>query len=185
VTPPRVALVAAVARGGVIGQGDTLPWHIPEDMAHFRELTRGAPVVMGRRTWDSLPARFRPLPGRRNIVVTRQTAWRAPGAEVAHSVQQALDIAAAPAPAGGRVFVIGGAEIYAAALPWADELELTEIDHDFPGDARFPSWPRTDFQEVARRTVTTAPPNGFTIHFVTWRRADSQPSPPPLQGSAP
>lgn len=170
---PQLVLVAAVARDGVIGDGRTMPWHIPEDMAHFRELTRGAPVIMGRKTWDSLPQRFRPLPGRRNIVVTRQRNWQAQGAEVAHSLPAALTLATTPAPAGGRLFVIGGAEIYAAALPLADALELTEIDHRFEGQARFPEWSREAFDEVARATVITAPPNGFPIHFVRWqRRAD-------------
>ena len=173
---PRIVLVAAVARGGVIGQSDTLPWHIPEDMAHFRELTRGAPVVMGRRTWDSLPARFRPLPGRRNIVVTRQRGWQAPGAEAVHSLPEALERASEPSPAGGRVFVIGGAEIYAAALPAADELALTEIDHPFVGDAHFPTWAARDFECVERRTVTTAAPNGFPIHFVRWQRRADRPA---------
>ena len=176
---PRIVLVAAVARGGVIGRSDTLPWHIPEDMAHFRELTRGAPVVMGRKTWDSLPARFRPLPGRRNLVVTRQRDWQAPGAEVVHGLPEALDRAAEPAPPGGRVFVIGGAEIYAAALPVADELALTEIDHPFEGDAHFPAWPAGDFERVERSTVTTAAPNGFPIHFVLWRRRADRPTQAP------
>jgi dihydrofolate reductase len=169
----QLVLVAAMAHDRVIGDGLTMPWHIPEDMAHFRELTRGAPVVMGRRTWDSLPPRFRPLPGRRNVVVTRQPDWQAPGAEVAHSLPAALALATTPAPAGGQVFVIGGAEIYAAALHLADAMELTEIDHPFEGGARFPAWSRDAFDEVARTTVVTAPPNGFPIHFVRWqRRAD-------------
>lgn len=164
-TRPVVALIAAVARNGVIGDGSGLLWHIPEDMQFFRRTTAGSPVIMGRKTWDSLPPRFRPLPGRRNIVVTRQPAWQAPGAEHAPSIEAAV----ARTADCGRVFVIGGAEVYAAALPLADELLLTRIDRDFAGDTRFPSIPGS-FVEVGRETVHAAPPNGFDIAFVTLRR---------------
>lgn len=138
---PRLALIAAVARNGVIGRGGELVWHESEDQKHFRRVTMGCPVIMGRKTWDSLPARFRPLPGRRNVVVTRNAAWRAEGAERAAS----LDAALALANDAPKVFVIGGAELYALALPRADELVLTEIDADFDGDAHFPPWPRARF----------------------------------------
>jgi dihydrofolate reductase len=163
----RLALIAAVARNGVIGNGRALPWHLPEDLAHFRRLTEGHPVIMGRRTWDSLPPRFRPLPGRRNIVVTRDAAWQAAGAEAAPSPQAALDRVQDAALA----FVIGGAELYAAALPIADELQLTEIDADADGDTRFPGWDRGAFVEVAREPHRAAPPNDFGFAFVTYRRA--------------
>ena len=169
-TRPRIQLVAAVARHGVIGDGDDLVWRIPEDLAHFRRVTTGCPVVMGRKTWLSLPPRVRPLPGRRNIVLTRQTGWRADGAEVARSLPEALALAADPPPDSGRICVIGGAEVYASALPLADELVLTEIDHDFQGDARFPAWAPVDFEEVERERVTLAPPNEFTMAFVRHRR---------------
>lgn len=161
-----LALIAAVARNGVIGNGGALPWHLPEDLAHFRRVTQGHPVVMGRRTWDSLPPRFRPLPGRRNIVVTRDVAWRAPGAETAASPAAALALVH-DAP---RAFVIGGAELYAAALPLADELLLTEIDADAGGDTRFPAWDRGAFAEVAREVHRAAAPNDFAFAFVTYRR---------------
>jgi dihydrofolate reductase len=131
----KLSLVAAVARGEVIGRGGTLPWHLPEDMARFRELTMGHPVVMGRRTWDSLPDRFRPLPGRRNVVVTRNETWAADGAERAGSLDDALELLE-DTPQG---FVIGGAEVFAEALPLADELLLTEIDLEVEGDTFFPS----------------------------------------------
>jgi dihydrofolate reductase len=161
-----VVLVAAVARDGVIGRDGTVPWHLPEDMRFFRELTTGHPVVMGRKTWDSLPDRFRPLPGRRNIVVTRNPAWQAQGAEPAGSVEEALQLA-------GRddlVFVIGGAEIYRAALPYADELVLTEVELDVTGDAFFPEWPRETFVEASRDTSLAS--DGTTAFaFVTYRRA--------------
>ena len=162
----EIVLVAAVARNGVVGRAGALPWHLPEDLAHFRAVTKGLPVLMGRKTWDSLPARFRPLPGRRNIVVTRQPGWRAAGAESAPSLDAALALAA-DAP---RVCVIGGAELYAAALPRADELLLTEVAQDFDGDAHFPPFDRSAFVESARATHPAAPPNAFDYAFVRYRR---------------
>ena len=160
-----VVLVAAVARGGVIGRDGTVPWHLPEDMRFFRELTTGHPVVMGRKTWDSLPDRFRPLPGRRNIVVTRNASWQAEGAERAGSVEEALRLAGEDE----RVFVIGGAEIYRAALPSADELVLTEVELDVTGDAYFPDWPRESFAE-ASRDASVASDGTTAFAFVTYRR---------------
>jgi len=160
-----VSLVAAVANGGVIGRDGTVPWHLPEDMAFFRELTTGHPVVMGRRTWDSLPDRFRPLPGRRNIVVTRNTSWEADGAERASSIEEALRLAGADEPV---VYVIGGAEIYRAALPYADELVLTEVELDVTGDAFFPEWPRDGFLEIDRESRVAD--DGTRLAFVTYRR---------------
>jgi dihydrofolate reductase len=162
----KLTLVAAVARNGVIGRDNDMPWRLPEDLKHFRRVTLGAPVIMGRRTWDSLPAAFKPLPGRRNVVITRNPGWQAEGAEAAASLQEALQrLAAAPA-----AFVVGGAQLYAQALPLADELVLTEIDRDFEGDTRFPAYDRTAFTEVARETHRAAPPNDFDFAFVTYRR---------------
>jgi dihydrofolate reductase len=161
----QLCLIAAVARNGVIGHDNGLVWHDPVDAQHFRTTTMGCPVVMGRKTWDSLPAKFRPLPGRRNVVVTRQREWAgsaaAQGAEVVFSLDAALAaVADTEAP---RVFVMGGGELYAQALPHAEVLELTEIDADLDGDVRFPDWPRDAFEEIAR---TVHP--GFA--FVTCRR---------------
>ncbi|GAB3579212.1 dihydrofolate reductase [Leifsonia lichenia] len=129
-----LALIWAEAHDRVIGADGTMPWHLPEDLKHFRELTGDDTVVMGRRTWESLPERFRPLPGRRNIVVTRQADWQAPGAIVAHSVQDAL-----AASTSETTWVIGGAELYRLALPSADRVELTEIDLSVDGDTRAPA----------------------------------------------
>ena len=162
---PQICLIAAVARNGVIGRDNGLVWHDPIDAKHFRTTTMGCPVIMGRKTWDSLPAKFRPLPGLRNLVVTRQPHWAdteaARGADVVFSLDAALAaIAQAEAP---RVFVMGGGELYAQALPHADVLELTEIDADLDGDVRFPDWPRDAFEEIAR-----TPHPGFS--FVTYRR---------------
>ena len=160
-----VSLVAAVARGGVIGREGGIPWRLPEDIEHFKNLTTGHAVVMGRRTWDSLPERFRPLPGRRNVVVTRTAEWRADGAERAGSLEDALALLSDEP----RVFVIGGAEIYAAALPDADELLLTEIDQDVEGDTFFPEWDRFAFEEVSREEHVSV--DGPRFAFVTRRRS--------------
>ncbi|MDR2999218.1 MAG: dihydrofolate reductase [Microbacterium sp.] len=127
-----VGLIWAEAHGGVIGASGGMPWHVPEDMAHFKEITLGAPVIMGRKTWDSLPERFRPLPGRENVVITRQQDWTAEGARRAASVQDA-------ARGLEKVWVIGGAEIFAQVIADADRLEVTELDLDVAGDAYAPS----------------------------------------------
>lgn len=160
----RISLVAAVARGGVIGRDGRLPWRLPEDARHFRDATMGHPVVMGRRTWESIPDSFRPLPGRRNVVVTRTPGWHAEGAERAGSLEDALGLVRDDE----HVFVIGGAELYAAALPLADELLLTEIDADVEGDTFFPAWHRDDFEEASREGQVAA--DGTPLAFVTYRR---------------
>ena len=136
---PEVGLIWAEARGGVIGAGGGMPWHVPEDLAHFKELTAGAPVIMGRKTWDGIPPRFRPLPGRRNIVVTRQAGWSAEGAEVAGSVDEALALAASDTSLTDTVWVIGGAEIFGAVMDRADRLEVTELDLAVDGDTFGPA----------------------------------------------
>jgi dihydrofolate reductase len=130
-----VGAIWAQAANGVIGREGRLPWHLPEDLRLFRETTLGATVVMGRRTWDSLPAAVRPLPGRRNVVLTTRAGWAAPGAVVAGSLEAAL------AGAAGDVWVIGGASVYAAALPLADRLVVTELAEPFEGDVRAPQIP--------------------------------------------
>jgi dihydrofolate reductase len=166
--PTVLSLIAAVARDGAIGRDNDLLWNDPRDQKHFRATTLGCPVIMGRRTWDSLPERFRPLPGRRNIVVTRNASWQAPGAEVAHSLSQALALVA-DAP---KAFVMGGGQLYAEALPQADELVLTEIDATFDGaDTFFPAWDRTAFDEVSRADHPAHQAAGDTaFSMVTYRR---------------
>lgn len=171
-TPP-LSLIASVARNGSIGRGNELVWDEPADKRWFRQQTMGCPVVMGRKTWDSLPERFRPLPGRLNIVVTRQAGWQAAGAEVAHGLAEAVALARARQPGARRVFVIGGGQLYAEALPLADELVLTEIDADLAGDTRFPDWPRQAFAEVQREPQQTAAREGQAptpFAFVTYQR---------------
>lgn len=159
---PRVYLVAALAANGVIGKGGQLPWRLPEDMRHFKELTLGHPVIMGRKTWESLG---KPLPGRENLVVSRTAAYEAPGASVCASLDAALALCAGEPVA----FVIGGSELYAAALPLADGLVLTEIHRDFTGDARFPEFDRAAWREAQRKTQATA--DGLRFDFVWYEKA--------------
>jgi dihydrofolate reductase len=158
-----LTLIAALARNGVIGIDNKLPWHLPEDLQHFKALTTGQAVIMGRKTWESLPPKFRPLPGRHNIVVTRDPNYLASGATVVHSLEQA-----AAAAGTATAFVIGGAELYRQALPLATRLELTEIDADFAGDAHFPEFDRAAWREVARTAGTTAA--GFGYAFVSYEQ---------------
>jgi dihydrofolate reductase len=160
-TGPHVYLVAAVAANGVIGADGKLPWRIPEDLRHFKALTLGHPVIMGRRTWESLG---RPLAGRENIVVTRTPGYEAPGAHVAASLDGALALCAGEPVA----FVIGGSELYAAALPLADGLVLTEIARDYAGDVSFPEWDRAAWRETQRKPQ--AGPDGLRFDFVLYER---------------
>ncbi|MDX1374093.1 MAG: dihydrofolate reductase [Burkholderiales bacterium] len=159
---PRLCLVAALASNGVIGARGGLPWRLPEDLKRFKALTLGHPIIMGRRTWESIG---RALPGRRNIVVTRRRDFTAPGAEVAGSLEDAL----ARCADADVVFVIGGAELYAAALPIADALEFTEIDAAFEGDTRFPAYARAAWREVRRERHRRA--DGLRFDFVRYERA--------------
>ena len=164
--PREVRLVWAQGRGGAIGRDNTIPWRVPEDVARFKELTVGHPVVMGRRTWDSLPPRFRPLPGRRNIVVTRDPDWSADGAVAARSVFEALVSAGDDASVG----VIGGGEIYRLAMEFATELCVTEIDVEVDGaDAFAPEI--TDDWTVAERGDWRTSTSGISYRFVDYRRA--------------
>jgi dihydrofolate reductase len=158
---PRIVLVAAVAANGVIGAGGRLPWRLPEDLKRFRQLTLGHAVVMGRRTWESLG---RPLAGRENFVVTRCRGYSAPGARTVDSLDAALALCAGHS----QVFVIGGSELYAAALPRAHALELTEIQRDYDGDARFPAWDRASWRE--KRRVRRVDGTGLRFDFVSYER---------------
>jgi dihydrofolate reductase len=153
---PEIILVLARASNGVIGKDGGMPWHIPADLRHFKQLTKDRPMIMGRKTFDSLPGL---LDGRRHIVLTRDTAWEEEGAEVVHSVDAALKAANAP-----HVCVIGGAEIYALFLPIADRIELTEIAAEPIGDTFIPPFDPADWQEVARashRAEGKAPAHDF------------------------
>lgn len=155
----EIVIVAAVARNRAIGKDNQLLWHIPEDMAHFKALTAGHAVIMGRKTWESLPPRFRPLPGRRNIVISRQADYDAPGAEIAGSLENAL----AKASTATVAFVIGGEQIYRQAMPVTDRLEITEVDLEPEADAWFPEIPAGDWVETGRQPVPGCA-------FVSYRR---------------
>jgi dihydrofolate reductase len=159
--PPALALIAAVAKNGVIGANNALPWRLPADLARFKSLTLGHSVVMGRRTWQSLR---RPLVGRQNIVVTHQAGFAAEGADIAHSLDGALALAQMPLPA----FCVGGAALYREALPRADVLYMTEIDRDFEGDVRFPGFDRSRWRVISREEARS--PDGFGYAFVTYER---------------
>ncbi|WP_225781398.1 dihydrofolate reductase [Xenophilus sp. Marseille-Q4582] len=160
---PRINLIYARAANGVIGVNNALPWHLPEDLAHFKRQTLGAPVVMGRKSWDSLPPRFRPLPGRTNIVVTRQADWRAEGAQRAGSLAEAFALAG-DVP---ELWVIGGAQVYAEAEPLAQRAVVTEIARDFEGDAFAPTLGPA-WRETAREAHVAA--SGLPFAFVTYER---------------
>ncbi len=157
-----VTLVVAIADNGVIGNRGALPWHIPEDLRRFRALTMGKPCIMGRRTWDSLPKR--PLPGRANIVVTRDRGFGADGAVVVHSLDEAL----AQARDAAEVAIIGGAEIFRTALPRANRIDLTEVHANAEGDTRMPAFDRGIWKETARENQVTA--DGLRYSFVTLER---------------
>ncbi|MDR2032144.1 MAG: dihydrofolate reductase [Azoarcus sp.] len=159
----EIVLIAAIARNGVIGRDNALPWRLKADLRHFRETTLGHPVLMGRKTWESLS---KPLPGRRNLVLTRQPGYAARGAEVFVSIREALAASAGAA----RLFVIGGAEIYRALLPWADTLLLTEVAAEVEGDACFPAFDRAHFREISRSAHPADADNEHAVEFVEYRR---------------
>jgi dihydrofolate reductase len=160
---PRLHLIYARAANGVIGINGTLPWHLPEDLAHFKRTTLGCPVIMGRKTWDSLPPKFRPLPGRANIVVTRKPDWSETGAQRASNLREALQLCEQEI----NVWVIGGAQLYALAEPLALTAVVTEIEKDFEGDAFAPTL-GTAWQETARVRHVAA--SGVPFSFVTYTR---------------
>lgn len=155
-----LSLIAALARNHTVGIANRLPWHLSDDLKYFKATTSGHPIIMGRKTYDSIG---RPLPGRHNIVVTRDRNWKADGVTVVHSIAEAV----AAAGEGDEVFLIGGASLYAEALPLADRLYLTEIDADFDGDAFFPDWPRAQFRELRRDTRQG---EDFAYSFVVYEK---------------
>jgi dihydrofolate reductase len=169
---PDVRLVWAQSRRGVIGSDGAIPWRLPEDLRRFSALTSGAVVVMGRRTWDSLPPRFRPLPGRRNLVLTRDRRWSAPGAHVVHDLPDAL-ARAEDAP----LWVIGGAEVYRLALPLAARAEVTEVDVDPDGDTVAPvlgpGWLAVDADPEEGWHVSST---GLRYRYRSYRRAVPTPT---------
>jgi dihydrofolate reductase len=162
-TLPRITLIVARARNGVIGRDGTLPWRLPEDLAHFKRTTMGHPILMGRKTWESIG---RALPGRRSVVVSRQAGYTATGAEVVPSLDAALALCADSA----EVFVIGGAQLYGEALPRAQRLIVTEIDADFAGDTHFPPVDPALWRETSRERLGPDAGRDYGIDFVVYER---------------
>jgi dihydrofolate reductase len=162
---PRICLIAALAANGVIGNDNKLPWHLPADLKRFKSLTMGHPLVMGRKTFESIG---RPLPGRRNLVITRNHSYSAPGCEIVHSLDEALAACSGTA----TIFIIGGAQLYRESLLRAHRLEFTEIHAEFAGDAVFPEYPRAEWREVARETHRAAAGVDFDYDFVRYERRD-------------
>lgn len=160
---PVISLIAAVAANGVIGRDGGLPWRLPADLRRFKDLTMGKPILMGRKTWLSLG---RPLPGRRNIVLTRDAAFRADGAVVAHAIDEAL----CAAESAEEIMVIGGAEVYRALLPPARRLYLTEVKARVEGDARFPAWDRGAWREISREEHAADERHAHAFSFVVLER---------------
>jgi dihydrofolate reductase len=161
---PAVSLVAAMARNGVIGRDNALPWHLPEDLKHFKAVTLGKPVLMGRKTFDSIG---RPLPGRINLVLTRDGGWRADGVVVVHSVGEALELAHdAPELAG-----IGGADIFRMLLPLALRIHLTRVEAEIPGDTVFPPLDLSQWVELDSRKFAADERNAYDMTFMTLERA--------------
>ena len=152
-------LIYARSRNNVIGVNGDLPWHLPEDLAHFKRTTLGQPVIMGRVTWQSIPEKFRPLPGRTNVVVSRQAGFEAPGAQVVNSLQAAIGLFSDHEV----VWLIGGAQLYAQALPLAQQLVITEIDADYEGDAFAPELNASEWTETHRTSHTSAQGLGYSL----------------------
>lgn len=169
-TDIKLCLIVARAQNGVIGKDNHLPWRLSDDLIHFKSTTKGCPVIMGRKTWESLPRR--PLPGRDNIVMSRDGQYAATGARVFTSIEPAIETARALAAAAGtsEIFVTGGSAVYAETLPLADRLYITEVATTLDGDAQFPVFDEAEFSEVERRDVTANEKNEFDFTIRTLER---------------
>ncbi len=163
-----VSAIAALSRNGVIGKDNDLPWHLPDDMKFFMETTKGHHVIMGRRNYDSLHSKFKPLPNRTNVVITRQQGFRAPGCTVMHAVEPALDLARDNDE--NECFIIGGAEIYNLAMPYTTRLYLTEIYADVDGDTLFPELDMSEWKEVSRKHHAADERHAYAFDFVIYDR---------------
>ena len=160
---PRISIIVAMAQNRTIGINNTLPWRCPEDLKHFKSLTMGHHMIMGRKTYDSIG---KPLPGRMTVVVTRNSGLKIEGCIVTHSLEQAI----AACAGDDEIFIVGGAELYTQALPLADTIYLTEIQQEVMGDAHFPAFRRQEWREMAREPRTQEIPQPLTYHFVTYQR---------------
>jgi dihydrofolate reductase len=160
---PRLSIIVAMAKNLTIGVDNTLPWRCPEDLKHFKALTMGHHMIMGRKTYDSIG---KPLPGRTTVVVTRNTGLQIDGCLIAHSLEQAI----AACAGDEAIFIVGGAELYTQSLPLADTLYITEIQQDVEGDAHFPAFNKAEWQEVSREVRSQETPQPLEYHFVCYRR---------------
>ncbi|HEV8515638.1 MAG TPA: dihydrofolate reductase [Cyclobacteriaceae bacterium] len=161
-------MIAALARNGVIGKANDLPWHLPDDMKFFMQTTKGHHVIMGRKNYESLPEKFRPLPNRTSIVVTRQHDYKAPGCIVVHQLEDGVKMAAKNGEP--ELFIIGGSEIYKLAMPIADKLYLTEIDAEIEGDTFFPSYKKESWREISRQHHSSDDRHQFSFDFVVYKK---------------
>jgi dihydrofolate reductase len=168
----KVSLVAAVAENNVIGRKNDLPWRLPDDMKFFMETTKGHYVVMGRKNYESLPARFKPLPDRTNVVVTRQRDFDAPGCIIVNSMEAAIG----KARLGGEteLMIIGGSDIYRLALPYADRLYMTEVHASPEGDVHFPDYDKSDWKEMSRVHHSSDERHAFSFDFVVYEKVHSK-----------
>ncbi len=161
-------MIAALARNGTIGKANDLPWHLPDDMKFFMQTTKGHHVIMGRKNYESLPEKFRPLPNRTSIVVTRQRGYNAPGCTVVHQLEEGVKLAEKNGE--GELFIIGGSEIYKLAMPFADKLYLTEIEADVEGDTSFPSYKKESWQEISRQHHRVDDRHQLAFDFVIYKK---------------
>jgi dihydrofolate reductase len=159
----RISIIVAMAQNRTIGINNTLPWRCPEDLKHFKALTMGHHMIMGRKTFDSIG---KPLPGRTTVVVTRNQSLKIDGCIIAHSLQEAI----AACRGDDEIFIVGGAELYTQALPLADTLYLTEIQQNVTGDAHFPSFKTNNWQEISREARSQTSPQALDYHFITYQR---------------
>lgn len=159
----KVSFIVAMAKNRVIGKDNTLPWHLPADLQHFKQLTLGKPIIMGRKTYESIG---RPLPNRTNIIITRDPQFTAEGCKVCHSVAEAFALVAD----SEELMVIGGAAIFAQCFPMADTMYLTYIDAELTGDTYFPAWNAAEWQEVERQNCQPDEKNAYAYSFVTLKR---------------
>lgn len=163
----KLSMIVATAQNRVIGRDNALPWYLPNDLKYFKQTTLGKPVIMGRKTYESIG---KPLPGRTNIVITRQTDYQPEGVKVVHSVAEARDLAESVCLIDGQeeAMIMGGAEIYTLALSDADRLYLTEVHADVEGDAYFPEYDKTEWQEISREDFSAEGPNPYDYSFVVY-----------------
>jgi dihydrofolate reductase len=163
-----ISLIAAMTQNRVIGKNNDLPWTLPDDMKFFMKTTTGHHVVMGRKNYDSLPSKFKPLPNRTNLVVTRQSNFQAPGCKVFHSLESAIEYIQAQNET--EAFIIGGAEIYRQALPFIHRMYLTEIKATLEGDTFFPEFDRTTWKEKSRQPHPADQRHAYDFDFVIYER---------------